>query len=201
MVKQSQVFLDSEGEKWLARNKARLPVKNDPVLDTLSRFPQIQPKEVLEVGCADGWRLLELQKKYSCGITGVDPGIDPSNRRNHSFLLGEASDLPFADCFDLVIYGFCLYLCDREDLFKIVAEGDRVLQEGGYLLVYDFASPPCRQAYSHKPGLFSYKQDYAALWQGNPAYSLYTRQYYGTGSDTTSVTILKKNMDAWPLKK
>ncbi|MGB6911936.1 MAG: hypothetical protein WBE42_04170 [Pseudolabrys sp.] len=42
------------------------------------------------------------------------------------------------DTIDLLIYGWCLYLCDREDLFKIVTEGDRILKDSGYLVVYDF---------------------------------------------------------------
>ena len=36
----------------------------------------IKPTAVLEVGCADGWRLRELMKKYKCMARGIDPCHD-----------------------------------------------------------------------------------------------------------------------------
>ncbi len=61
--RQEQVFLDGEGDAWLKRNREKLPVKNDPVLKTLAAC-KIRPNKVLEIGCADGWRLRELKAKY-----------------------------------------------------------------------------------------------------------------------------------------
>ena len=44
--------------------------------------------------------------------------------------IGTAEKLKFEDDkFDLIIFGFCLYLCDREDLIKIVDETNRVLKK------------------------------------------------------------------------
>jgi len=54
---------------------------------------------------------------------------------------GSADDLPFeSDSFDGVIFGFCLYLCDHEDLFKIAQEADHVLRKKSWLVIKDFFS-------------------------------------------------------------
>ena len=50
--------------------------------------------------------------------------------------------------FDMIILGFCLYLCDRNKLFKIASEVDRVLKENSYLVIIDFY-----------PGSFYYKNN------------------------------------------
>jgi len=83
-----------------------------------------------------------------------------------------ADNIPFENNrFDLVIFGFCLYLCDRKDLFKIAYEVDRVLADGGELAILDFSPAfPYRNPYSHQPGIFSYKMAYADLFTWNPAY-------------------------------
>ena len=39
---------------------------------------------------------------------------------------------------DLLIYGFCLYLCDRDYPFMIVAEAHRVLKPQAWLAILDF---------------------------------------------------------------
>ena len=76
-------------------------------------------------------------------------------------------------------------------------EGDRILQEDGYLIVHDFHSEnPFKRAYKHREGIFSYHMDHAQLWLANPAYTLFRRYMHGE----TSVTILHKNTEeAWPL--
>lgn len=202
MIKQSQVFLAGEAKQWLNRNKDKIDVKGDPVLKMIEQAG-LKPKRVLEIGCADGWRLLELRKRYRCEITGVDPC--PS--QDSSFIeQGTADDLLrcFDEEFDLVIYGFCLYLCDREDLFRIAMEGDRVLQDGGHIMVYDFiAHSPHAKRYAHKEGVKSFKMHYANLWLGNPAYRTVRQdiQNWAEIDKATSACLIKKDLQAaWPLK-
>lgn len=196
-MKQSEVFLAGEGEAWLNRNKNRLSKKDDPVIAALDRY-SISPAKVLEVGCASGARLLKLREKIKCEIRGIDPFVPP---RADAFLeKGVASNLVYKDgTFDAVIYGWCLYLCDPEDYLRIAMEGDRVLKDGGYLIVYDFhADYPHKLPYKHKKELFSYHYDFAKLWLSHPAYSLYGR----TLQETTSVTILHKDLkNAFPVQK
>ena len=46
--------------------------------------------------------------------------------------MGTADKLPFEDqSVDILVYGFCLYLCDREDMFNIAAEANRVIKSSG----------------------------------------------------------------------
>ncbi len=196
MGRQSDIFLKSEGEAWYNRNHAKIDMENDPILGAIEEAG-IKPRSVFEVGCSRGYRLAILRDKYECHAIGTDPG----SHMWPDFYVdqGTADRIDVDDgTIDLLIYGFCLYLCDREDLFKIVYEGDRVLQDGGYLVIWDFhPSFPHMVAYRHCDNVHSYKMDYSQLWLGNPAYSLFRRNML---EDETSVTILKKeNRGAWPL--
>lgn len=196
--KQSDAFMEGEGQAWLRRNLTKLSPENDPVLEAIKTY-RIVPANVLEIGCANGWRLDALAQQYDCESYGVDPS---GHLKTKSSLIyrGTADRLPaHTDCFDLVIYGWCLYLCDPEDYFCIVSEGDRVLKENGYLIVYDFCSDkPYKVEYKHKKGLFSYHYDFSKLWLSHPFYSLVGR----TVQNETCVIILKKNTKAaFPLEK
>ena len=97
---------------------------NDQVLASI-RSLSLQPTSVLEVGCSNGWRLEAFRKTYAIRCWGIDPSADAIKEGKTLFpqislVRGTADSLPFgADMFDLVIFGFCLYLCDREDLFKL----------------------------------------------------------------------------------
>lgn len=195
-MKQRDAFLLGEGIAWFKRNKKRIQKDNDPVIHAIKKY-KILPTSVLEVGCANGWRLLQLKEEFGCRVDGVDPGTYAPN-----FWNGTADELNLywtKNTFDVVVYGWCLYLCDPEDYFKIADQGDRVLRDGGFLIIYDFCTEaPYRVPYKHKEGLFSYHYDFSKLWLAHPAYSLYGR----TVQDETCVTILKKNMKtAFPEEK
>lgn len=203
---QSAAFLNTEGNRWYERNKDK-PREEDQVCALIKEL-KIEPKSVLEVGCSMGRRLRALNKQYDCFVCGVDPSTDAIRhwlkQKNAHGVIGTATSLPGGnDRFDLVIFGFCLYVCDREDLFKIVAETDRVLQDQGHLVIHDFFSEaPHSRRYSHYDGLRSYKMDYAKLWLANPAYSLVRQQVYDAephsefqGDDNKyAVSILKKDI-------
>lgn len=195
-MKQSEIFLKGEAAEWYARNQDKLPVENDAVLEAINNA-RLTPKNVLEVGCANGWRLNALTERYGSECQGVDPaGI--MNATGPFVFKGTADNLGFLlpESFDLVIYGFCLYLVDRSDLFKVVAECDRVLQEGGHVVIHDFTtSTPHAVPYKHKAGVKSFKMNYADLWVGNPAYRhvYHMKRYDKDGDGHTGVTILRKS--------
>lgn len=116
----------------------------------------MHPESVLEIGCGNGWRLHVLAREYHAKCFGIDPSeraVKDGMSLFPDLLLSQATAdaVPHADqFFDLVIFGFCLYLCDRKDLFKIACEVDRVLKDFGKLMILDFYPPfPYRNAYAH----------------------------------------------------
>ena len=86
--------------------------------------------------------------------------------------------MPFeSGFFDVVVFGFCLYLCDREDLFRIVQEANRVLKAEAWLVIHDFYSPiPIKRDYHRKQGVCTYKMDYRKLFDWHPAYTYYSHR-------------------------
>jgi ubiquinone/menaquinone biosynthesis C-methylase UbiE len=204
MGRQAQAFLSGEGAAWLKRNIDKLPVKNDPVIMAILSIKE-PPNNILEIGCANGWRLKMLTGIYpECGATGVDPVIDNDHMEDRVILTqGTAERLRFfPNTFDMVIFGWCLYLCDPEDYFKIAAEADRVLAEDGYLIIYDFFSEsPYAKVYKHKKDMYSYKMNFAKLWLSHPGYREVTRDVNGYGDDKTAVLVLQKHITGcFPIK-
>jgi ubiquinone/menaquinone biosynthesis C-methylase UbiE len=184
MEKQRDVFMDSEGDAWYQRNQRALAARrlpdDDPVLMELIPLIEADPetRRVLEIGCGDGTRLGWLQDNLGVRCHGIDPSADAveaARNRGIEATQGTAESLPFeSDRFNVLIFGFCLYLCDREDLFRVAAEADRVLAAPGWLLILDFYSPaPVSRPYHHREGLFTYKMDYRSLFTWHPAYECY----------------------------
>lgn len=191
----------------MQRNLKKLGKQPDPVLEVIKDY-KLNLGTVLEVGAANGWRGRELYKYNKItGYRGIDPCAEiPTNELVTGVMYGTADNLGYwrDNTFNTVIYGFCLYLCDPEDYCNIVAEGNRVLRDGGYLIIYDFYPHyNHKRPYKHKKGLWSYKMEFSDLWLGNPTYHLYARRVYGDEpDDQTAVTILKKNIKiAFPEKK
>jgi ubiquinone/menaquinone biosynthesis C-methylase UbiE len=181
MTPQKILFEQGEADAWYERNRngvSSFNAEDDLVIRNL--HPYIRTgMTIAEVGCALAGRLNALTVIAS----GSGLGVDPSAKAIHDATTlhpglrlsqGTAESLPWKDkSVDMLVYGFCLYLCDREDLFKIAAEGDRVVSEGGVICILDFQPPfPYKNHYSHLDGVFSYKLDYSSLWSWNPAYVL-----------------------------
>lgn len=176
---QRDIFLNGEGDRYFARNAADQRMhSDDPVLKALTAIG-FQASRALEIGASDGWRLLPL-KQAGVYCAGVDPSAS-AVERGASFGLdlrcATCDDLPFeTGSFDLVIFGFCLYLVDPELHFKCVSEADRVLRDGGVLAIYDFLPPrPYFNDYSHRPGVKSYKMEFSRYFLAGQSYSLIHR--------------------------
>jgi SAM-dependent methyltransferase len=211
---QKEIFLAGEGDAWFDRNVSHLTDNNhtDPIMQCLAEMLPF-PHRVLEVGCSNGWRL----DRINAAGAGLCYGIDPSRRAIEcgkrlytkiELRVGTADKLPDVGLFDVVIYGFCLYLCDPADHFRIVTEGDRVLRDGGTVLIHDF-DPPCpyRNSYEHCSGAFSYKMDYAKLFLAHPHYTQHRKLCFSHSGDRdmspdnrVAVSWLVKGLGtAWPL--
>ena len=122
---------------------------------------------------------------------------------------GTAEALPFADAsFDIVVFGFCLYLCDREDLFRVAAEADRVLKDPGWLVVSDFHDRSSSlRGYQHRAGVRTHKMDYTTLFTWHPAYTVYSHRlsehgrsgYTDAAQDWTALSVLRKRLPEGPV--
>jgi ubiquinone/menaquinone biosynthesis C-methylase UbiE len=139
--------------------------------------------KILEIGCGGGERLNYIGNSINCSISGVDPSLDAINQcklNNIDAIVGTADSLAYKDnSFDIVIFGFCLYLCDRDDLFRISMEADRVLNKEGWVIIQDFfAKSSVQNDYHHTSGIKAYKMDYMKLFTWHPDYTLYQTKVY-----------------------
>jgi ubiquinone/menaquinone biosynthesis C-methylase UbiE len=182
-VKQKTAFSEGEGDAWFERNRTKLGVGPDEAEQAIAAL-QIRPQRVLEIGCSNGHRLENLRVRFNAECAGIDPSQQAIAKGRASYPrlsldIGTADALKFnSAAFDLVIFGFCLYLCDPSDYFRIAAEADRVLANPGWLIVYDFFTAlPRRRPYAHRPGLYSHKMEFSRLFTASPAYRLLARRY------------------------
>jgi ubiquinone/menaquinone biosynthesis C-methylase UbiE len=221
-IKQSQIFKESEGDSYFSRNQKNMESAIDKYVvqkltEDLSPFKD-SIRNILEIGCANGVKLRRVCSYFS-GATGL--GIDPSriavdvgnleiSRESQGGVrleIGTADSLPVENqSVDLVFFGFCLYLMDRQDLFKAVAEADRVLRPGGFIAILDFDSNGrSKNPYSHKAGVYSYKNAYADLFTASGHYCLvskasisHSNTYFSRDNyERVALQILYKEFDAY----
>lgn len=187
-MKQKEIFLKSEGDAWFTRNQLGVAARKLPDHDPLlCEFIDIHDKsvvgglKVLEIGCGDGTRLAWLKNNLNADCYGIEPSaqaVAAACAKGLKVQQGTAEQLPFDNQnFDVVIFGFCLYLCDREDLFAVANAADRVLRSPGWLLLLDFFSPiPYAKTYHHRSGVQTYKMDYRELFTWHPNYVCMTHK-------------------------
>lgn len=179
---QAAAWLDGAADDYYGRNKDMGNHGPDPVTHLLDHL-NLKPKRVLEVGCGNGWRLKAWRDRYGCEVYGIDPSAKAVKEGNKTLgkalTVGTADKLPYPDsCFDVVVMGFCLFLTEPKDWFRIVAEADRVLAMNGFVFVYDFVTarpfllqnwgPPeaTKEETSHGVTLYEFNN----LWLGHPCY-------------------------------
>ncbi len=165
-------FTAADGDAYYARNKAALEtaVERDWALRLIKRNG-LQPRFVFEVGCANGWRLAEIQRRHQSICTGMDiswEAIAAGHRQWTELILVPASicdRFVGRACFNLVICSFVLHWVARDRLDAAIHNIDTALKPGGHLVLQDFDPPePVDVPYHHRPGVFTYKRDYAALF-------------------------------------
>ena len=210
-MKQKEIFLQSEGDAWFTRNQQSVATRKLPDDDALLReiidfLPANTRKpKVLEVGYGEGTRLAWLKDNLHADCYGIEPSaqaVAAACAKGINVQQGTADVLPFDNrSFDIVIFGFCLCLCDREDLFRIASEADRVLHAPGWMMIMDFYSPiPRARTYHHRPGVQSYKMDYRTLFTWHPDYECVTHKvrhhsemgYTDAPDEWVAVSVLRK---------
>jgi SAM-dependent methyltransferase len=176
---QDEIFTASEADQWFERNKHVLERLNDNDIPLrLVELYKLAPKTVLEIGAANGYRVAEIARRTGARAAAIEPSpraIEDGRARfpQVEFHQGQARELPVAGPFDLVIVNFVLHWIDRRNLLRCVAEIDRVVADGGFLVIGDFHPwHPARNKYHHLPdaNVLTYKQDYAQLFVASELY-------------------------------
>jgi ubiquinone/menaquinone biosynthesis C-methylase UbiE len=182
---QKQAFLTYEADAWFERNKEYLSHfdnKTDSVISLLSSYGLTGGK-VLEIGCSAGYRLegirTELRAQKVFGIEPSGKAIEFGREKfpEINFVQGTADNLEaFATgSMDIVIVGFVFYVIDRDIVFKVIAEIDRVLRNGGILVIVDFfAETAIKNSYQHIKDFtaYSFKQNYDEIFTSSRMYFL-----------------------------
>ncbi len=189
---QTSAFLRGEGDNWFKRNRERLTnaSMSTEVLKRTLGNSLFDIRSILEIGCANGSHLYELSKTFKAECYGIDPSSDAINAGNQEYpslnlSVGIGQDLNFSnESFDLVHFGFCLYLFDRSNIFQAVAEADRVLRAGGFLAITDF-DPNIRheRQYHHLQDLNSFKNSYSDFFTGGGHYYLVAKESFSHASE------------------
>jgi ubiquinone/menaquinone biosynthesis C-methylase UbiE len=199
---QTALFKLDEGNAWFRRNRANLQRSGpsyevDLIEDVLGSF-RAEINDVLEIGCGDGRKVERIATFFQARGAGIDPSTEAvaagSERLRHSnntavtLAAGTADELPFqAGQFDLVHFGFSLYVVSRERVFRSLAEADRVLRAGGFLTIFDFDPLAMhRRAYSHQQGVFSYKARYDEWFVATGQYHLVAKRSFSHTSNDFS---------------
>lgn len=222
---QDDIFKRIEANHWYNRNKGHLDSQdgtNTPAHDVQLLSNWLAPhrsdiRRILEIGCCNGKKLEALCQKLDASGEGIEPSsqavFDGNERMQGSparLTCGTAEPLPFeSNSFDLVYFGFCLYLLDRSTLMKALSEADRVLRRGGFLAMTDFDPGVMhKRPYAHRAGVFSYKQDYSRFYTECGLYYLASKAAFShrqnffdpVADERISLSLLYKEPDPYPNK-
>ena len=98
--------------------------------------------------------------------------------------LANTDDLSFFNNkFDLVHFGFCLYLVSRNKINDVIKQADQLLKSGKFLSIIDFdPHNSYENEYSHFKGLKSYKENYYKMFCDLGNYSVVNKFSYSEKS-------------------
>lgn len=216
---QKAAFITYEANAWFERNKEYLKnysAQNDRVVSLITEY-NLKPNNLLEIGCAAGYRLNGIKSLYKdCNVFGIEPSKNAiaygqQNFPSVNFCEGTADDLSVYEneSMDVIIVGFVFYVIDRNIVFKVVSEIDRVLKNGGILIIVDFFSETSlKNEYQHIKDFsaYSFKQNYDEIFTSSKLYYLLDKSTLSHDTKTLdasndyfnkySISMLKKDTNA-----
>lgn len=216
---QKNTFLRYEADEWFNRNKnviLNYHPSNDYVLNLIDNY-KIKFGSILEIGCSAGYRLNAIKNtNKNSQVFGIEPSekaikYGEKNFSDISFIHGTADDLSYFDdeSLDIVIVGFVFYVVDRNILMKVVSEIDRVLKNGGSIIIIDFFSEvSLKNLYHHIDDFeaYSFKQNYDEIFTVSKLYYLIDKSTYNHSTklldssndynNNYSISLLKKDLNS-----
>lgn len=216
---QKEAFLSYEANAWFERNKNHMmnySAEEDRIINVIRDYG-IYPKNILEVGSSAGYRLHAMKKVFAAEtVVGIEPSLDAikygtENYPSVDFIHGTIDDVQTLcdSSFDLIIVGFVFYVIDRRLLLKSISEIDRLLSDGGILIIIDFFTERAiMKNYHHIRDFsaYSFKQNYNEIFQSSQMYHLIDKSTYdhvnmnldatGDFQDLVSITMLRKDINA-----
>jgi SAM-dependent methyltransferase len=179
-VLQDSVFSDFEGDRWFERNRRALDAFDaaaDLPLKLIGLY-RLAPQRVLEIGAANGFRLAAIHERIGAETVALEPSAQAVLNGKTSFpfikfIRGTASAVPLRNSFDLIIINFVFHWIDRQNLLRAIAEIDRLVSDGGHLIIGDFHPANQLQVrYDHLKSekVFTYKQNYAGTFLATGLY-------------------------------
>lgn len=189
-----KIFKINEGDRYFLRNYKKLSTINYEkdnlqkiISNKISSFKNKKIR-VLEIGCGDGGRLTYLKKKFeNVEFYGLEPSkkAKRDNYKLNTIKVGTAEKLPFKEnFFDILIFGFCLYLTDSEDLFQISSEAYRVTKKRSWIIIKDFDTEMTLiKKYKYNKNVKVRKMDYSKMFLWHPNLLLHSKQKYNHDGD------------------
>lgn len=195
---QDTIFEKTEADNWFLRNKEVLINRkfNDDLISTLinKMVDKDKIKSVIELGSSNGYRLNLLKdilpncERY-VGVEASRAAVEDGKSRYGLEMYQSTLDAFNSDeKFDVVIVNFVYHWIDRENIFKAIANTDKLLNDGGYLILGDFLSDfPQRRNYHHLSGdeIFTYKIDYTNVFESLNTYKEIYRIMFNHDATTT----------------
>ena len=214
MFKQKDIFKQTEANNYHTRNRSSK--SNDDISydlkvikETLFPFSN-RIENILELGCGDATKLNYLSKTFNAKGYGVDLSSIAIKEASINFpylqLFNNGADEIIFDRnqFDLIYLGFFLYVLDREDLYGVMSNVDKYLNDGGFLVIVDFDyGNQVRVPYKHNDKIKTYKSDYSKILLSSGHYHLVRKDSYSHQSNIfstdpnnrISICVLYKNQE------
>jgi|ABSN01.1.fsa_nt_gi SAM-dependent methyltransferase len=214
---QDKLFVESEADAYFRRNPDSLVAVGSsvPTLAALALFDLPKQGTLLDIGGSTGLVAAGFLRDHPLWKAYV---VEPSNE---AITAGQAAfpqvefyqgtitrSLPpeISDSLCTVIVVSSVYhWIERSLLSRAIANTDSALADEGYLVVADFDGPfPRANPYIHRPGLFTYKQDYTSCFLALGIYHLVYRRSYESGSASNPddnydrqwmTAVLRKDLD------
>jgi SAM-dependent methyltransferase len=215
---QNDLFVENEADQWFLRNSlsAVEAVPDDHfILEALKSTVLPQKGSSLDIGGAAGKLsagFLRIHPEWTCHV--IEPSKLAIRAGSKAFPelhfsqgnLGQREPFSHTNQ-DLVILAGVMSNLDRAILSQAVANVDASLKDQGYLVISDFDSPyPRKNPYIHRPGCFTFKQDYAKIFLTMETYHVIYRKSVSLAGSLTqsepndpydqqwSTTVLQKDL-------